>query len=198
MIVAARAEEVIAGTDASVLDAISDPQCALACWQRARVDAPTHTLDAIDFGKLADIRTVIDLTSAEADIEAALALAGYPAPTASMLVGDIAMLARLHGAILRASEVTMRLELVETDACRRFHADYVTTRLITTYSGPGTQWVEHDRPEAIRQIETGEVAIFKGRMLMPDPPILHRSPPIMHTGDKRLLLVIDPVKEALS
>ena len=34
------------------------------------------------------------------------------------------------------------LEVVRTDSCRKFHADYVTARLITTYLGEGTQWLD--------------------------------------------------------
>ena len=64
-------------------------------------------------------------------------------------------------------------------------------------------WREDKRPHhipeeqegAVAQMRAGEVAIFKGRMLLDDPPVLHRSPPIAATGEQRLLLVLDPVTE---
>lgn len=37
----------------------------------------------------------------------------------------------------------------------------------------------------------GEVALFKGRRLLPDPPLLHRSPPLAGRAETRLLLVND-------
>ena len=39
---------------------------------------------------------------------------------------------------------------------------------------------------------TGAVAVFKGRMLLDPPTVLHRSPPITASGERRLLLAIDP------
>ncbi len=87
----------------------------------------------------------------------------------------------------------LRLEVVETDACRRFHADFVTYRLLTTYCGAATQWVRSTQPETIETLRAGDVAIFNGRVLLEEPTILHRSPPIAGTGETRLLLVIDPV-----
>ncbi|WP_137862190.1 MULTISPECIES: DUF1826 domain-containing protein [unclassified Sphingomonas] len=88
---------------------------------------------------------------------------------------------------------------------RRFHADYVRARLITTYAGPGTQWLDAltarrldagipPRRAEIRQLRTGQVGIFKGHDWPTTTPILHRSPPIARAGKARLLLVVDPAK----
>lgn len=92
--------------------------------------------------------------------------------------------------------VTVRLAPVVTNSCRRFHADYLTVRMLTTYVGQATQWVYADTPEDVRQLAAGDVALFKGRVLAGPPPILQRSPPIEGTGEHRLLLVIDAVHEA--
>jgi hypothetical protein len=101
--------------------------------------------------------------------------------------------------------VDLRLEIVTGDACHKFHADYVPLRLITSYSGPGSQWISNEDAAAlaqgvsadqleVRQILAGEVALFKGRLLT-DSPIIHRSPPIAGTGQRRLVLVINPAQE---
>ncbi|OWK27704.1 DUF1826 domain-containing protein [Sphingomonas mucosissima] len=79
------------------------------------------------------------------------------------------------------------------DACRRFHADYVTYRMLTTYHGAAIQWVRSEAPPAIEQMRAGEVAIFKERPMLDEAPILHGSRPIAGTGETRLLSVIDPV-----
>lgn len=96
----------------------------------------------------------------------------------------------------------IRLEIVEDDACRRFHADYVTVRLICTYFGPGTEWLSEEQATAqragaplagcaIQSLATGHVGLFKGRVWAPDGAIIHRSPPISGTGAKRLVLVVN-------
>jgi hypothetical protein len=77
----------------------------------------------------------------------------------------------------------LRLEVVETDACRKFHADQLCARLLCTFPDR-----EHSgsRPEAVRQVRQmaiGEVGIFKGRLWAEEPSILHRSPPIAALGD---------------
>ena len=94
-----------------------------------------------------------------------------------------------------------------SDGSGTFHADYVSLRLILTYAGPGTQWLDqgdaarlHDGAAietlCVRAIPTGDVALFKGRKWARDAPIIHRSPPIADTGQRRLVLVIDPAPNA--
>ena len=78
----------------------------------------------------------------------------------------------------QGSEDALRLEVIETDACRRFHADFVTLRLLSSYVGPGTQWCRANAADAICEVPTGAVGVFKGRLLLDPPTILHRSPPI--------------------
>ena len=132
-----------------------------------------------------------------------LAASGYPSDVAQRLGGEVAMLVRVFGAATGATRVSVRLDVIETDACRRFHADYVSARLICTLIGPGTQWLDTAAAAAlaqgeaidrltIRSIATGDVALFKGRLWSPEAPIVHRSPPITKTAQRRLLLVIDP------
>ena len=97
---------------------------------------------------------------------------------------------------MNVGAVTIRLEPVTTDACKQLHADYVTVRLLTTYVGRGTQWSEEAATEAMHSLACGDIALFKGRLLLDPPTVLHRSPPIAGTGERRLLLVIDPVHAA--
>lgn len=101
------------------------------------------------------------------------------------------MLAGLAADIFAEPRVQLRLERVESDACTRFHADFVSFRLLTTLCGPGTEWrAAPDGP--VHRLATGEVAVLKGCLLMPEPRILHRSPPIARTGGVRLVLSLDP------
>ncbi len=189
------AEPVLCGDAAETLAGIRARDCALALWQRPVPVALVAPLARLDLDAIDDIELAIDLPVAATTLEAALVDAGYDAPTAALLTQDIAELATRFADVAGGWQLKLRLEVIETDACRRFHADFVTYRLITTYRGQATQWVRAARPDAIETMQTGEVGIFKGRMLLDEPPVLHRSPPIAATGEQRLLLVLDPVSD---
>ena len=98
------------------------------------------------------------------------------------------------------ARIELRLEVVRTDSCRKFHADYVSARLITTYVGAGTDWLDDaeaahlaasGEPRRINRMAAFDVGLFKGK-LATERPAIHRSPPIAGTGAKRLLLVLNP------
>lgn len=181
---------VVLGHDRSSLDAIARPDAALAIWWRSLPDALRAALAFLDLDMVDDVS--LDLAAGEA-IDGALADAGYADPIATLLAEDIGLLVRRHAALIGEDRLRLRLEVVETDACRRFHADFVTLRLLCSYVGPGTQWCRADAADAVCEVPTGAVAVFKGRLLLDPPTILHRSPPISATGERRLVLAIDPL-----
>lgn len=178
-----------------VLLSVQAPEVALAIWNRAAPAELAASIDALSLDAVDDIEAAIEAPMSAADLLATLQDAGYDPDAAALLAADIAALAGRFAAIVGRTRFKLRLEVIETDACRRFHSDFVTYRLLTTYRGQATQWIETDRPDAVAQMRAGEVAIFKGRMLLDDPPVLHRSPPIAATGEQRLLLGLDPVTE---
>lgn len=153
--------------------------------------------------RIDDVSFSCDLGGVEIEAAAALECAGYELALVDGLAADIAGLAAAPADATCRQRVAIRLEVIETDACRRFHADYVTLRLLCTYVGPGTLRLgEADAaavragadPETLdpRQLRTGEAALLIGRLLSPDRATLHRSPPIAGTGQRRLVLAIDP------
>ncbi|KQM98902.1 DUF1826 domain-containing protein [Sphingomonas sp. Leaf25] len=181
--------QVVAGTDAAALDAIARPEVALVLWSRGLDPALRDALDGLDYATIDDVR--LDCRAGDA-VDGDLRAAGYGDMLADVLGRDIAMLVARHAALTGEDRLRVRLDVIDTDACRRFHADYVTLRLLCTYAGPGTQWCDADEPEAVRDVATGSVGVFKGRLLLDPPSVLHRSPPIAATGGRRLMLVIDP------
>lgn len=187
----------------AALGCILDPDIALSIWRRCLTDGIEAQLAGLVLDEIDDILLECGLEALDGSLADAMAEAGYP--NTAELRGDIVMLADQHAAITGERRVRIRLEVVETDACYRFHADYVKVRTITTYLGDGTQWIEAvstestgplDRPR-IKQVAAGWVAMFKGRLWQEDPAILHRSPPIGTSGKQRLVLVIDsaPVED---
>lgn len=178
-----------------VLEAVARPEVHLAVWNRA-LPAALAWLATLDFAKIDDLDFETTLDAAEAEIAEGLAEAGYPAgERGDALLDELLGHARRFAAIQRIDAVSIRLEVIETDACRKFHADHVTARLLTTLVGSGTQWIHGaaDPDMPIRQLRTGDVGIFKGRLGADPVGILHRSPPILGTGETRLLLAINPV-----
>lgn len=184
-----------------VLDAIVQPECNLAIWQRAPLPGLAAFLDVA----VSEIRFTAPLVALSRQLERVMDDAGYPqGPARGHFVADVAQLAGIFARLCKLSAITLRLEIVTGDACRKWHADYVAARLITTNAGRGTQWIDGrdairvkqgEEPVRIHSLGTGDVGIFKGR-LATDTPAIHRSPPISHTGEKRLVLVLNPPEEA--
>ncbi len=194
----AQPDHVQSRRDPAVLATIRDADINLAVWGRQLLPglaAEAQALLAQDGCILfdADVATLNDVIGhafAEAD--------WAPVP---LLAADIAKLATQFASIMQESRVSIRLEIITGDACKKFHADYVTARLISSYAGPGTQWLSNaDAADLaagvpverldVRAVFAGEVALFKGRRWT-DAPIIHRSPPIAGTGQRRLVLVIN-------
>lgn len=171
---------------------------ALAVWRRSLAKNLMVELERLVLDEVDDILFASETGALETALPDAMEEAGYPGLPA--LTADIAMLAQQHATVTGDSKIRIRLEVVETHACRKFHSDYVKVRTITTYLGQGTQWIEAEARDTaglpggpeIRQLGAGDVGMFKGRLWQETPPILHRSPPIGDTGAQRLVLVIDP------
>ena len=182
-----------ASTAPAVLDRIHEPAVHLALWQRPR-PASLNWLDILDFDEIDDVQEQLAVADMAATLSAALTEAGYTENLrAALLAAEIATLARHFARIMKRDAVRLRLEVVETDACRKFHADNVEARLLMPLTEPGTQWIEAGAgPDApINHLAPGTVGLFKGRIWAETPAILHRSPPIAGTGRSRLLLVLD-------
>jgi Protein of unknown function (DUF1826) len=186
---------------AKVLHGIHDEAISIAIWERA---SPRRVSD-ISLQDVSNLRFTASLGELPALLERELNSAGFKkCAQRDLLAADIATLAQQYGAVMDLSEVEIRLEHVTTNACKKFHGDHVTARLICTYVGPGTQWLDCEDaedcrcgdPHNIQQMNAGDVALLKGRIWSEDHPVIHRSPPIEGTGEERLVLVINPPVQA--
>lgn len=117
-----------------------------------------------------------------------------------VLIDDIAALADVFAALMDTSYLRLRLDVVNDNACSKFHIDAVTARLVCTYRGTGTQYgisTDGSEPKRVFTVPTGAPIILRGT-LWPDPPqsgLMHRSPPIEGIGETRLVLVLDPAND---
>lgn len=125
------------------------------------------------------------------------------------------LVARFAGA-LDVDEVRMVLGVVSDDKCRKFHVDNLRMRMVCTYVGPGTEWVDDawvrrealthraaaavtnrgivDGRDHVEHANAGDVLWIRGRSWRPGPfGGVHRSPSIAESGQVRLVLVVSPL-----
>lgn len=132
------------------------------------------------------------------------------------LADDIALLADMLAELLDATTIGYRLEVVGKAMCPRLHVDRVGIRMLCTYRGPGTEWVEDasvDRrflgaasggqPDevsglllaghSIESIPPFAVALLKGSLWQGNDGrgIVHRSPAVAADEAPRVLLAMD-------
>jgi hypothetical protein len=99
-----------------------------------------------------------------------------------------------------ATSLVCRLALMSTVRCPKWHEDYVTARLVKSYYGLGTEWVDPNdeltrflnwrrqqqgdnlsvAQEKIRKLVCGDTMVMSGKNRVKDGrpvvPVLHRSP----------------------
>ncbi len=138
---------------------------------------------------------------------------GIASPARDWLTRDIAMLVARFADVANARRIRVAFGVIRTNQCPKFHVDYVHYRLVTTYVGPGTEWVpDHavtraalGRPvdcptdankdivkdaAAVRHAVPGEVILMKGARHPDGQGAVHRSPPIEGTGQTRVVLTM--------
>ena len=199
----------VQGETPQALTRILDDGVNLAIWQR---QLPAHISD---FGclllslnvPLAE-SLVLELPSedTEPDLQGLASgfsdLQGYAG-----FIADVSWLVSAFACLLGARRIGLRVRVLDKAMCPRFHVDHVPVRLITTYSGIGSQWLKEGvmdrrqlgKPKAeptddslIEQITSGDVALFKGEKWHGNEGsgLIHRSPQPAR-GERRLILTLD-------
>ena len=131
-----------------------------------------------------------------------------------LLFNDISNLTELFCNMFELKKVWLRMGISTKATCPRFHVDYLKCRLLTTYYGPGTEWLPNDLIDRtklkfnqkfstdqdglfsskidIKQLATGDVALLKGELWSGNKGqgLVHRSP-CCNQEYKRLYLTID-------
>lgn len=183
------------------LSAIHQPGCAAAIWRRQPTAGFQQWIDALDPGDLPRARMTLRPDMVRAAMTELCNATGTPeGPERTQLIDDIAALADIFAAQMKAPKLHLRLEAITTNACKKFHIDAVMARLICTYRGAGTQYgisPNGEAPTRVFDAPTGAPILLTGTE-WPSPcktGLLHRSPPIEGSGETRLVLVLDPAYE---
>ncbi|MEM6422358.1 MAG: DUF1826 domain-containing protein [Pseudomonadota bacterium] len=183
------------------LSAIHHPGCAAVIWRRDPLPSFQSWIDALAPEQLPTTRSILRADSVREAASQICEAAGTPASVErDRLVGDTAALATIFAELMGTPYVRLRFGVVTGNACRKFHIDAVTARLVCTYRGTGTQYgisTDGDEPQRVFTVPTGAPILLRGT-LWPEQPasgLLHRSPPIEGTGETRLVLVLDPIAD---
>lgn len=128
------------------------------------------------------------------------------------LIEDVVTLADAMAYLFDTDTVGLRLRRMDGAMCPRFHCDNLPVRLVTTYHGPGSEWLPEwavnrhglgaptpEKPEivtdpgAVQRLEVGDLALLKGSGWIGNEAhgLVHRSP-ALPAGHRRLLLTLDP------
>jgi hypothetical protein len=138
-------------------------------------------------------------------------LKGYEA-----FCADIANLVSIFSHLFELENIGLRLGMLDKAMCPRFHVDHVPCRLVCTYGGIGTQWLEDayvDRSklgsrsgglsddlsglivdaEAIGTMPNYAIGLLKGSRWEGNEQhgAVHRSPHLSAEFPRRLLLTLD-------
>lgn len=186
-------------TDADGLKVFVQPDCPGAVWDRQIPHDIQAWLDTLDPANLPRGRITLRPDGVSNAIRHLCDVAGMPyGPEREWLQADIVELSRLFADLMEAQYLRLRLDVITTNACRKFHVDAITARLVCTYVGTGTQYgiaPDHADPDPVFTTPTGAPILLRGTK-WPETPasgLRHRSPPIEGTGETRLILVLDPV-----
>lgn len=181
------------------LSDINEPGCGAAIWRRQPDDGFQKWIDGLDPAFLPQARMIIRPEKIGVAVTDICDSQGVPdCDERAWMIGDIQRLAAQFLELTPAPFLRVRLSVVTTNMCRKFHIDAVVARLICTYRGTGTQYgvaADEGDPDRIYTVPTGAPTVLRGS-LWPgggDSNVLHRSPPIEGAGETRLVLVLDPI-----
>ncbi|MDH0304137.1 MULTISPECIES: DUF1826 domain-containing protein [unclassified Pseudomonas] len=193
------------GASPQVMTDILQDGVNLAVWQR-RLPAQVE-----DFANLVLSlgQALTDERVIEVDERQPPSLPGLLRETADLhgyegFVADVHWLVAAYTCLLGARRIGVRLRVLEGAMCPRMHVDHVPVRLLSTYAGAGSEWLEEgaidrsrlqqEQPSVdnIRRLAAGDVALLKGEKWLGNEGtgLVHRSPSTP-VGERRLLLSLD-------
>ena len=195
------AQQQVQLTEQTVLTEIFRPEVNLAVWQRQLAPGLlqyTDELVATASSQFAPLQFVATPEELQPILEQRLPEGQGKA----LLIADLVLMAQMLTCLMDCPAVGFRLKVLEKPMCPRFHTDHIAVRLLVTYAGTATQWLNappaqqdtQHRTENIQQISIGDVALLKGSGWEHNEhgAIWHRSPACV---SPRLLLSLDPVGE---
>ncbi|WP_158966218.1 DUF1826 domain-containing protein [Paraglaciecola sp. L3A3] len=202
----------VSANEPNILTDIYDDTVNLALWQRDLSDEiKAEVTEFINTASHLDRSAFIRAQHIEDDIRDEL----KRTTLGDAFISNTSELVDMFCTLFDLDQVGFRIRLLDLPMCPRFHIDRVPCRLVTTFSGQGTQWLDDnnlDRSKLghgsnglddsesglyptdvhIESMNAGDVALLKGSAWIgnEETAVVHRSPPY-RSGEKRLLLTLD-------
>lgn len=132
-------------------------------------------------------------------------------------LADLDNLSELYTDLIGCSQIGIRLEVLSGAMCPKFHVDRTGIRMLCTYQGQGTEWLEDAyanraklgissgnlsdnesglilNTKGIHQVPQFAIALLKGSAWQGNHMhgIIHRSPPVLDTNP-RVLVAMDAI-----
>ena len=202
--------------NANVLPHIYDQNTNIVIWQRDLEQALTNAVNTlISTNAIQPLELAVSPDDAFDKLVTALKPDDNNRDETDALCEDIALLVEMFCCLFDLKRAGLRLKILDKPMCPRFHVDKIPCRLVTTYQGVATQWLNHSDVERsklgtgnlgkpdeesglfkslnnINQLQQGDVALLKGEYWDENEGagLVHRSPPVA-TNEQRLLLTLD-------
>ncbi len=203
-------------TNANVLPQIYNEDTNIVIWQRSAAEKLTKAVNTlIATSALKPLELAVSPDDAFDQLIKALKPEDNNRDEVNTLCEDIALLVEMFCCLFDLKRAGLRLKVLDKPMCPRFHVDKIPCRLVTTYQGVATQWLNHSdvnrskldtgnlgKPDEesglfkslsnINQLTEGDVALFKGEYWDDNEGagLVHRSPPVA-ANEQRLLLTLD-------
>jgi len=203
-------------SNANVLPHIYDQNTNIVIWQRDLEQALTNAVNTlISTNAIKLLELAVSPDDAFDKLVTALKPDDNNRDEIDALCKDIALLVEMFCCLFDLKRAGLRLKIVDKPMCPRFHVDKIPCRLVTTYQGIATQWLNHSdvdrsklgtgnlgKPDEesglfkslnnINQLNQGDVALLKGEYWDENEGagLVHRSPPVA-ANEQRLLLTLD-------
>ncbi len=195
----------ITGDRAECLTEIFRDEVNLTVWKRALRPGVAQFAAELA-GCAGQMERFISLSEGDS---AALVLPGWALKMdgAEAWVADADQLIGMYRCLFEPETVGLRLHVLKGTMCPRFHVDRVPVRLLCTYQGVGTEWLQEERvtrpdkpgplPDQavadsnVNRLATGAIGLLKGEAWEGNEGrgLVHRSPA---PGDSpRLVLALD-------
>lgn len=190
------------GTDLVDLVEIFDPEVQV-CSVRREID-PAISSYLSSLQQSAETQSLSTLVAGEQPMLEVLP----EAPGKSSLLTDLALLRDIVCELLDCQSVGMRLARLGHAMCPGWHVDRLGIRLVCTYQGPGTHWLESQdvdrgalKSESVKnrdyvQADPAEIVLLKGSMWQGNERFgaVHRSPDPDTTAQLRTVVTLDTMR----
>jgi len=203
-------------SNANVLPHIYDQNTNIVIWQRDLEQVLTNAVNTlISTNAIKPLELAVSPDDAFDKLVTALKPDDNNRDETHALCKDIALLVEMFCCLFDLKRAGLRLKILDKPMCPRFHVDKIPCRLVTTYQGIATQWLNHSdvdrsklgtgnlgKPDEesglfkslnnINQLNQGDVALLKGEYWDENEGagLVHRSPPVA-ANEQRLLLTLD-------